>query len=115
MPTINIPPLVRFVLYLVAAVALMVVSYAVDKKWAGDAEVRLVTGLAGLLYILAAAKTNLSDTSVLLEGKLEQTGPGTADVTVSTTAAPDESGAVAIELRVLAGCVLLAVFALVFM
>lgn len=61
MPTINIPPLARFVLYLIAAIALLVVAYAVDKDWAGDAEVRLVTGLAALLNVLAAAKTNLRD------------------------------------------------------
>lgn len=64
MPSINIPPAVRFALYLIAAVALLVVAYAVDKDWAGDAEVRLVTGLAALLNILAAAKTNLSERTV---------------------------------------------------
>lgn len=107
MPTINIPPMVRFVLYLLAAVALLVVGYAVEKDWAGDAEVRLVTGLAGLLYILAAAKTNLSDTGVLLEGTLEQTGPGTADLTVHEPGRA-ETGAVAIELRVIVVCLVLA-------
>lgn len=62
MPTVNIPPLARFVLYLIGALALLFVAYAVDKDWAGDAEVRLVTGVCALLNILAAAKTNLSDT-----------------------------------------------------
>jgi hypothetical protein len=61
MPTINIPPVVRFVLYLVGAMSLLTVSYAVDKSWAGDAEVRYVTGLAALLQLLAAAKTNIRD------------------------------------------------------
>lgn len=61
MPTVNIPPLVRFILYLVGAFALLFVAYAVDKSWAGDAEVRLVTGVVALLQLLAAAKTNLSD------------------------------------------------------
>lgn len=61
MPTINIPPMVRFVLYLIGAIALLTVSYAVDKSWAGDAEVRYVTGLAALLQLLAAAKTNVRD------------------------------------------------------
>ena len=61
MPTINIPPRIRFALYLIGAIALLLVAYAVDKSWAGDAEVRLVTGLVALLQLLAAAKTNLSD------------------------------------------------------
>jgi hypothetical protein len=61
MPTVNIPPLVRFILYLAGAAALLFVAYAVDKSWAGDAEVRLVTGVVALLQLLAAAKTNLSD------------------------------------------------------
>lgn len=61
MPTINIPPRIRFALYILAAVALIVVAYAVDKTWAGDAEVQLVTGLAALLNLLAAAKVNLSE------------------------------------------------------
>lgn len=60
MPSINISPKVRFALYLVGALALLTVSYAVDKSWAGDAEVRYVTGLAALLHLLAAAKTDLS-------------------------------------------------------
>lgn len=59
MPTINIPPRVRFALYLIGAVSLLTVSYAVDKTWAGDAEVRFVTGLAALLNLLAAAKVDL--------------------------------------------------------
>lgn len=62
MPTINIPPLARFILYILGALLLLFVAYAVDKSWAGDAEVRLVTGVCALLNVLAAAKTNLSDT-----------------------------------------------------
>lgn len=61
MPTINIPPAVRFALYIIGAIGLLTVSYAVDKKWAGDAEVRYVTGLCALLQLLAATKTNLRD------------------------------------------------------
>lgn len=59
MPTINIPNRVRFALYLIGAVSLLTVTYAVDKAWAGDAEVRYVTGLAALLQLLAAAKTDI--------------------------------------------------------
>lgn len=57
MPTVNIPARVRFALYLLGALALIGVGYAVDKAWAGDAEVRLVTALAALLNLLAASKT----------------------------------------------------------
>lgn len=60
MPTVNIPPRVRFLLYLAGAIASLVVSYAVNKQWAGDAEVQLVTGAVALLQLLAAAKTDLS-------------------------------------------------------
>lgn len=57
MPAINISPVVRFVLYVLSALALIVVAYAVDKSWAGDAEVKLVTGIAAIISALAAAKT----------------------------------------------------------
>jgi hypothetical protein len=62
MPTVNIPAKVRFALYILGALASLGVSYAVDKKWAGDAEVRLVQGLVALIALLAAAKTNLAET-----------------------------------------------------
>lgn len=85
MPTINIPPVVRFVLYLIAAVALLGVTYAVDKSWAGDAEVRFVTGLAALLQLLAAAKTNLRDEpKVIRDGEVtittDRDDVGAADI-----------------------------------
>lgn len=64
MPTINIPPRVRFTLYLLGALASLIVIYAVDKTWAGDAEVRLVQGLVALLNVLAAAKVDLSSDAV---------------------------------------------------
>lgn len=32
-----------------------------NKQWAGDAEVQLVTGAVALLQLLAAAKVDLSD------------------------------------------------------
>lgn len=60
MPTINIPPRIRFALYLLGALASLGVAYAVNKAWAGDAEVQLVSGLVALLQLLAAAKTDLS-------------------------------------------------------
>jgi hypothetical protein len=60
MPQINVPPRIRFALYIAGAVASLGVSYAVNKTWAGDAEVQLVSGVVALINVLAAAKTNLS-------------------------------------------------------
>ncbi len=85
MPTINIPPVLRFVLYVIGSIALLTVSYAVDKEWAGDAEVRYVTGLAGLLFILAAAKTGVSDGAASVTGTVtSETGEtGTIEATLA--------------------------------
>lgn len=58
MPTINIPPKVRFALYLLGVVGAVFVQYAIDRSWFGDAELRLWTGLSAVLFMLAAAKTN---------------------------------------------------------
>lgn len=80
MPTINIPPVVRFALYLIGAISLLTVSYAVDKSWAGDAEVRYVTGLAALLQLLAAAKTNMRDEpKVIKDGTVKVVSGESAD------------------------------------
>jgi hypothetical protein len=79
MPTINIPAKVRFALYVLAALASLGVAYAVNKSWAGEAEVQLVQGLVALVAILSAANTNTSG-GVVLEGTVESTGPGSADV-----------------------------------
>lgn len=86
MPTINIPPVIRFVLYLLGSISLLTVSYAVDKSWAGDAEVRYVTGLAGLLFILAAAKTGVSDNAATVTGTVvSETGEtGAIKATIGT-------------------------------
>lgn len=70
MPTINIPPKVRFVLYLIAAIGSAVVVYAMDKNWAGEAEFKLWTALAGLLSLLAASKTSTSDTVPMSEAEI---------------------------------------------
>lgn len=60
MPEVNIPAWVRFVLYLVGAVALLVIGYASDKGWAGGPETRLVTNAAALLNLLAASRVDLA-------------------------------------------------------
>lgn len=57
-PEINIAPKIRFALYIAASIAGLLVVYAVDKDWAGDAETRLVQGLIALATLLAAAKTD---------------------------------------------------------
>lgn len=94
MPTINIPPRVRFVLYIAGALALLTVSYASEKSWAGDPEVRYVTGIVSLLQLLAAAKTDLS-------GKPEGPPPDTRPLRRS------EAGASRTDFAVLATLVVL--------
>lgn len=74
MPTINIKPGVRFTLYLLASISLLLVAYAVDKDWAGDAEVKLVTGLSALLFVLAAAKTTLTGSTVVTGTVVSESG-----------------------------------------
>lgn len=69
MPTVNIPAKIRFWLYLLGSLASLGVAYAVNKAWAGDAEVQLVSGVVALINLLAAAKTDLS-------GATEDGGPG---------------------------------------
>lgn len=61
MPTLNIPPAVRFALYLIGSVGSLVMIYAIQKGWAGDPESQLWTGFAGLLTLLAASKTPVGD------------------------------------------------------
>lgn len=58
-PTINIPPRVRFVLYIAASLAGLLSIYFADKgfTWWGPAEDKLVTGVIALVNLLAAAKT----------------------------------------------------------
>lgn len=58
MPTINIPPKVRFALYLAGVLGAVFVQYAMDRSWFGDAEMRLWTGLSAVLFMLAAAKVS---------------------------------------------------------
>lgn len=78
MPTINIPPKVRFALYLVGVLGAVLVQYAIDKAWFGEAEMRLWSGIAAVLFALAAAKTSLSD--------------NTAEVTGTVTSETGETG-----------------------
>lgn len=80
MPTVNIPPLVRFWLYLISALGSVVAAYLFAKGYVGDAELALWAGIVAIINGLAAAKTSLHDDGVLLEGTVEQTGPGHADV-----------------------------------
>jgi hypothetical protein len=61
MPSVNIPPKVRFALYLFGAIASLLVVYAVNKSWLGDPEVQLTSGLVALLNLMAASKTNFDE------------------------------------------------------
>jgi hypothetical protein len=60
MPTVNIPPTVRFVLYLVGALATPLVAYLYARGTFGDAEVVLFGSYVALINLLAASKTDLS-------------------------------------------------------
>ena len=62
MPSINIPPKVRFYLYLFSALGSIAIGYAVAKQYIGDAEVVAWTGFAGLINGLSASKTDISET-----------------------------------------------------
>lgn len=61
MPTINIPPAVRFGLYILAAVGSVIAAYLFAKGYVGDAELALWAGLVGIINGLAAAKTDLHE------------------------------------------------------
>ena len=58
-PTINIPPRLRFTLYLLASVAGLLSIYFADRgfTWWGPAESKLLAGVIALVNVLAAAKT----------------------------------------------------------
>lgn len=75
MPTINIPPRLRFTLYLIGVIGAVLVQYASDKSWFGDAEMRLWSGVAAVLFALAAAKTSTSDNTAVVTGTvISETG-----------------------------------------
>lgn len=92
MPTINLSPKVRFALYLLGSLASLGVVYAVDKAWAGDAEVRLVQGLVALITLLAAANTNTTGQSVVSVPDMKVDGQQIADA-VSEGIAKSGNGA----------------------
>ena len=57
MTTINLPPRVRFGLYIASAVTVLVGTYLTDRgvSWWGEAEAKLLAGVVALVNILAAA------------------------------------------------------------
>lgn len=105
MPTLNIPPKIRFTLYILAALGSVFVVYAMDKNWAGEAEFKCWTGVAGLLSLLAASKTTTSDTGVVVAGTVEQT------TTTTTEIDPDETGAISVVEAVLIGLLVILLLA----
>ena len=96
LPTVNIKPGIRFTLYLLASLSLLFVAYAVDKEWAGDAEVKLVNGVSALLFILAAAKTTLTGGKTTLTGTVvsERGEVGAIEAEVQTEPQKDGDGPV---------------------
>lgn len=74
MPTIEIPPLVRFFLYLVGALGGVIVAYTIAKGWAGDAEHALWNGIASLLFVLAAAKTTNAEGERIIRRRRNEAG-----------------------------------------
>lgn len=89
MPTINIPPRLRFALYLIGVLGAVAVQYAMDKAWFGEAEMRLWSGVAAVLFALAAAKTSLSDDSATVTGTVVSETGETGTI-AATLAAPDQ-------------------------
>lgn len=60
---INIPPAVRFALYLLSALGSVVAAYLFAKGYVGDAELALWAGVVAIINGLAAAKTDLNTES----------------------------------------------------
>lgn len=87
MPTIPIPPAIRFTLYLLSAVGSVVVSYLTARGILGDAEVALWAGLVAIVNGLAAAKTNLTDAP-----HVSVSAPPGAEVTTTATVPLEDDG-----------------------
>lgn len=60
MPTVNIPPAVRFGLYLLSAFGSVFVAYAFARGYIGDPETACWAGLVAVVNGIAAANTNLA-------------------------------------------------------
>ena len=67
MPTLNIPPTVRFVLYLVNAVGSVVVAYLFAKGYVGEPETAAWAGLVAIISGIAAANTSITGAVVVDE------------------------------------------------
>lgn len=53
-PALKLPPAARLTLYLVSAVAALLVSYALAKGWIGTDEMTLFAGLGAIPNLIAA-------------------------------------------------------------
>ena len=60
MPTINIPPKLRFALYVIAALAIPLTAYLFEKRIIGKEEVTLIGAYIALVNTLAATKTDIA-------------------------------------------------------
>lgn len=104
MPVVNIPPAVRFALYLIASVGSLVAAYLFAKGYVGDAELALWAGIVAIINGLAAAKTDLHEARVYeLEAQVEDTGR------IEGTVAPDERGSIGVAEAVLIALLVLLV------
>lgn len=80
MPTINIPPKVRFALYLLSALGSVVVAYLAGRGIIGEAETAAWAGVVAIVNGLAAANTNISGDPVVkvrdavVEGEVDASG-----------------------------------------
>lgn len=112
MPTVNIPPAVRFALYLLSALGSVIAAYLFAKGLVGDAELALWAGVVAIINGLAAAKTDLHESKVYeLEAQVEHTGH-----VEGTVSPPNERGAadvVTVLVVVLLVLVLLALLGLI--
>lgn len=91
MPVVNIPPAVRFTLYLVSALGSVVAAYLFAKGLVGDAELALWAGVVAIINGLAAAKTDLHEPRVYdLEAQVEHTGRVEGTVTPADPGEPDD-------------------------
>ncbi len=79
-----------------------------DKNWAGEAEFKCWTGVAGLLALLAASKTSTDTTTLTVE--LDETTP--EDANRYGQGMSGERGAVDVGTAVVIFCLVLILFAL---
>ena len=81
-PTINIPPRLRFALYLLATAAGLASSYFLDKNfaWWGEPEVKLTNGVIAVINLMAAVKVSRTLSAPAVEGEVLDRVDDTTDL-----------------------------------